>query len=424
MNLEQTKKYLESAEFTAHLDRLYGHAEQAAQLKRWQGLLAEAAGHLPAGEVGLFSAPGRTELGGNHTDHQRGCVLAAAVQLDTIAVAVPRADNLVQIWADGYPAFVLDVSSVSPMPEEKSTSMGLVRGVADFFVQHGKRIGGFSAVVSSTVLRGSGLSSSAAFEVLMGGILSGFYHGGSIDPVFLARAGQFAENVHFGKPCGLMDQAASAVGGIIGIDFRDPANPVIKKVELDPEKTGHILAVVDTGGNHADLTDDYAGIPAEMRAVAKTLGGNELRDITPESLRAGLAGLRASVGDRAIQRALHFMAENQRAQDQLAAVASGDFPAFLKLVQESGLSSIMRLQNINPTHGDGSEQGIGLGLALAQDCLAGEGAFRVHGGGFAGTIQAWVPLKRRESFVKLMETVFGQGRVCALRLRPDGVVRL
>jgi galactokinase len=424
MTLEAIRTHIDSADFAARLDRLYGAQERETQRVRWQALLAESAKHLPAGDIGLFSAPGRTELGGNHTDHQRGCVLAAAVQLDTIAVAVPRSDSLVQIWADGYPAFVLDISSTSPMPEEKSTSMGLVRGVADFFVQHGKKVGGFAAVVSSTVLRGSGLSSSAAFEVLMGGILSGFYHDGKVDPVFLARAGQFAENVHFGKPCGLMDQAASAVGGIIGIDFRDPANPVIDKVALDPEKTGHRLAVVDTGGNHADLTDDYSGIPAEMRAVARALGGVELRDIEPAALTAALGSLRATVGDRALLRALHFQAENKRARDQLAAVSAGDFKGFLRLVQDSGHSSLLRLQNINPTHGDGSEQGIGLALALAQDILAGEGAYRVHGGGFAGTIQAWVPAARWDAFVSAMEGVFGKGKVCGLRLRPDGVVRL
>ena len=260
--------------------------------------------------------------------------------------------------------------------------------------------------------------------MLIGGILSGYYHGGTVDPVFLARAGQYAENVHFGKPCGLMDQAASAVGGIIGIDFKDPANPIIKKVELDPAKVGFTLAVVDTGGNHADLTDDYASIPVEMKAVAAALGGQVLRDIAPGKVIANLGSLRARVGDRAVQRALHFISENDRAQSQLAALGSGDFAAFLRFVAESGYSSILRLQNINPSHGDGKEQGVSLGLAMAHDFLADEGVFRVHGGGFAGTIQAWVPTKRFEAFVAYMEAVFGKNTVHGLRLRPVGVVGL
>lgn len=424
MKLSQINQYLNQASFSATLSRLYGAEETSDQLKRWSGLAAEAVEKLPEGEFSLFSAPGRSELGGNHTDHNRGRVLAAAIQLDTITVVVPRNDFRIRILSRGYDPFDLDVSSTAPVASEKGGSASLIRGVADFFVDHGHKIGGFDAVVESTVLRGSGLSSSASFEVLIGGIFSGLYNNGSIDPIFIARAGQYAENRYMGKPCGLMDQSACAVGGVVGIDFRDPANPEIRKVELDMARAGYVLAVVDTGGNHADLTHDYASIPTEMKAIAVALGGLELRDVSEATLRAHLAELRMKVGDRAILRALHFFAENDRAKAQLEAVAAGDIPGFLALVRASGLSSVQRLQNINPSLEDGREQGIALALALTEDFLQNEGAFRVHGGGFAGTIQAWIPSGRYSAFKKLLESVFGPGRVCSLRIRSDGVTDL
>ena len=424
MQLSLINQYLLAPAFQSTLQRLYGVEACPAQLQRWSLLAAEAIDKLPEGEFRLFSAPGRSELGGNHTDHNRGCVLAAAIQLDTITVVVPRKDSRIRILSRGYDPFDLDIASTAPVAAEKGGSASLIRGVADFFVNHGHKVGGFDAVVESTVLRGSGLSSSASFEVLVGGIFSGLYNQDAIDPVFIARAGQYAENRYMGKPCGLMDQTACAVGGVVGIDFRDPANPVIRKVELDMAQAGYVLAVVDTGGNHADLTHDYASIPTEMRAAAAALNGVELRDVSEAVLRSHLAELRMKVGDRAILRSLHFFAENDRAQAQFAAVAAGDIPGFLALVRASGLSSVQRLQNINPSAADGREQGIALALAITEDFLGNQGAFRVHGGGFAGTIQAWIPSSRYQAFKELLEAVFGPGRVCSLRIRPDGVIGL
>lgn len=423
MSPKQVFPRLDAADFAAALARLYGADDVRRQTGRWADLAASAAGFLQ-GPVRAFSAPGRTELGGNHTDHNRGRVLAAAIRQDSIALAAPRPEGRVRIRSRGYPEIAVDLADLAPRPAEAGTPAALVRGVAEYLSRAGVAVGGFDAASESEVLPGSGLSSSASFEVLVGAMLSAAAGGAPADPVLLAKAGQYAENRHFGKPCGLMDQAAAAVGGAVGIDFADPERPVVRRAVFDIDAAGYALAVVDSGGSHANLTPDYAAIPAEMKLVAAALGAAELRGVGEAAFRAELPRLRGAVGDRAVLRALHFFAEDRRAGEQFAALERGDLEAFLALVRESGRSSLSRLQNINPSVGGGREQGVGLALALSEDFLAGGGACRVHGGGFAGTIQAWVPEQRFESYKATMEAVFGPGRVCRLSIRPDGVIEL
>lgn len=402
------------------LKKLYGEKALNAQRERYQK--AEKAFEELFGaqeNTMIFSASGRTEVGGNHTDHNRGKVLAAAVSLDVIAFVVPTADGVITVKSEGFPQDVVDVSDLSVKETDKNTSAALIRGVADAFKRDGLSVGGFKAYTTSNVLKGSGISSSAAFEVLIGTILSHLYNGGKVSPVKIAQFAQYAENAHFGKPSGLMDQMASSVGGFIEIDFADTSNPVIDAISYDFANSGYSLCIVDTKGNHADLTPEYAAIPVEMKSVAKFFGKNELRDITREQLWENIAEVRKACGDRAVSRAFHFFDENERVDREAAALRKGDVETFLREVTASGNSSFKYLQNIFASV-DSKEQGMVLGLYTAEKILNGRGACRVHGGGFAGTIQAFVPNDLLEKFISEMEHLFGEGSCYNLFIRPLG----
>ncbi len=366
-----------------------------------------------------FSAPGRTEVGGNHTDHNHGCVLAAGVSLDVIAMVIPTDDGVIQVKSQGFPMDTVDISDLEVHKEEENSSSALIRGVAAGFVKNGHKIGGFKAYTTSNVLKGSGLSSSAAFEVLIGTILNGLYNEHSVSAVEIAQISQYSENVFFGKPSGLMDQMASSVGSFITIDFADPANPVIEAIDFDFEKSGHRLCIVDTKGNHADLTPEYASIPQEMKAVASYFGKEVLREVSKEEILEEITFLRAKFGDRAVLRALHFMDDNQRVAEEASALKNGNFNEFLSVIKASGRSSFMYLQNVYASSAP-AEQGLSTALYLAEQILDGEGGFRVHGGGFAGTIQAFVPERKLEEFKTEMNRVFGDGSCYVLSIRPFG----
>ena len=370
-----------------------------------------------------FSAPGRTEIGGNHTDHQHGCVLAAAVNLETEAIVWLDEANTIQIESDGYPAVTVELDDLTVREDEKNTTAALIRGVASKFVQLGAKLSGFRARVHSTVLPGSGLSSSAAFEVLIGTILNELFFNKKLTPVEIAQIGQYAENVYFGKPCGLMDQMASAVGGMVYIDFADPREPKVQKLDVDLAKYGYGLCIIDTGADHADLTDEYAAIPRELAQLCRCFDRDYLREIPREKFIRKLPELRGKVSDRAILRALHIYQENDRVEQMAEALRWDDFDAFLELVNESGRSSWMYLQNITPA-GAVDHQEMAVALALCKMHLCGEGACRVHGGGFAGTIQAFVPLDRLNKFKQEIETYLGEGSCHVLEIRSQGGIRI
>ena len=371
----------------------------------------------------VFSAPGRTEISGNHTDHQCGCVLAAAVNLETIADVCLNGTNNIWVQSDGYPAIKVNLDDLSVHEEEKNTTAALIRGVACSFVQRGAKLQGFDAVVNSTVLPGSGLSSSAAFEVLFGTILNELFFEKKLSAVEIAQIGQYAENVYFGKPCGLMDQMASSVGGLVYIDFENPKEPVIEKIDFDLAKAGYALCILDSGADHADLTDEYAAIPYELKEVCNFFGKEVLRQIPEEDFLKALPELRNHVSDRAILRAIHVYQENKRVKVQAAALRNEDLYAFFHLVRQSGHSSWMYLQNIYPA-GSIMKQEVALALALCDTLLQGRGAYRVHGGGFAGTVQAFVPFDLLPKFKAQIENVLGEGKCHVLNIRSDGGIRV
>ena len=366
-----------------------------------------------------FSAPGRTEIGGNHTDHQHGRVLAAAVNLDTWAAVRENGTDTVRILSKGYPLCCVNLSELEPKQLEINSTAALIRGVAARFSRLGCAVRGFDAYVTSTVLPGSGLSSSAAFEVLIGTIINALFFGGKASAPQIAAIGQYAENVYFGKPCGLMDQMASAVGGLVFIDFCDPGVPVVKKVDFDFTACGHALCIIDTRASHADLTDEYAAVPAEMKAIAAHFGREVLTQVPERDFYAAIPDLRVSCGDRAVLRSIHFYEENDRVQRQVEALEREEFGAFLELVKESGRSSYMYLQNVIVS-GSKAHQDVALTLALCEKYLQGRGAFRVHGGGFAGTVQAFVPLDILNAFQTEIEAVLGKGTCHVLTIRPEG----
>jgi galactokinase len=397
------------------------HEMLAAQILRWHRLTVEHRRKFDAPGVRWFSTPGRTEIGGNHTDHNHGKVLAAAIDLDTVGVAAASADGTITVYSEGYAQpFIVRLDNLSVVPGELGTTAALIRGIASRFRQLGYAVGGFHACIASDIPVGSGLSSSASIEVLLATILNALYNGGEVDSEQIAIISQFAENVFFGKPCGLMDQLACAVGGIIEIDFHDPRSPVMEKIDFDFHASGYCLMVVDTGGSHADLTEDYAAIPREMKSVAARFGREFCRQISEEQLLGRLPELRAQVGDRAILRALHFLQENRRVDLQVEALRNRDLRSFLKLIEESGASSYKWLQNCVRSAAV-KEQGIPLALALAGSFVGKHGgACRVHGGGFAGTILAFIPSARECDFRALMESGFGSGCVKTLRVRSHG----
>lgn len=366
----------------------------------------------------VFSAPGRTELGGNHTDHQQGRVLAAAVTLDTRAAVALNGTGEIRLLSEGYPLCRVSLDELAPREEEKNTTAALIRGVAAGFAARGCALRGFDAYVTSTVLPGSGLSSSAAFEVLLGTAVNHLFSGGA-DAVEIAQIAQYAENVYFGKPCGLMDQMASSVGGCVAIDFADPAAPVVERVDFDFSRCGHALVIVDSGASHADLTDEYAAIPAELSAVCALFGQKVLRQVPEADFYAALPRVRRAAGDRAALRAMHVYEENRRVEEEVAALRSGDFDRFLYYVNQSGISSQNYLQNVIPA-GATAHQEVALALGLARRALGGRGACRVHGGGFAGTIQAFVPEDLLDYFRTSLEAVLGQGSCHVLAIRPEG----
>ena len=368
-----------------------------------------------------FSAPGRTEIGGNHTDHQRGRVRAAAVDLDTVAAVRENGTDTVRILSKGYPMCEVDLKVLEPQTSEINSTPALIRGVAARFVQLGCQVRGFDAYCESTVLPGSGLSSSAAFEVLIGTILNCLFFGGQATQPQIAQIGQYAENVFFGKPCGLMDQTASAVGNLVTIDFFDKDRPLIEPVDFDFSSCGHALCIIDSGADHADLTDEYAAVPGEMKAVAALLGKEVLTQIDEADFYRNIPMLRKECGDRAVLRCLHFYQENARVPKQVAALRSGDFAAFLDLIRESGRSSWMYLQNVIPA-GYKFHQDVALALGLCDHYLCGLGAYRVHGGGFAGTVQAFVPMDLLESFRAGIDAALGEGACHVLSIRPEGGV--
>ena len=418
----ELKAALQAGKFEKTFLPVYGAEKAALQPQRYTEAVDGFTQAFGAREnLRVFSAPGRTEIGGNHTDHNHGRVLAASVNLDVIAVVSANDSNRIRIQSKGYPLDSIQLDDLSVHSEEENRSAALIRGVAARFQQQGLRIGGFDAYTTSDVLKGSGLSSSAAFEVLVGTIFNHLYNDGSVSAVEIAKYAQYAENVYFGKPSGLMDQMASSVGGVIAIDFKDPENPVIEKIDFAFDRLDYAMCVVDTGGNHADLTGEYAAIPQEMKQVAKALGSDCLRKVDPHYLMQNIPMLREKYGDRAVLRSLHFMAENLRVQDMVHALRAGNFEAFQKLVIASGRSSFEYLQNVY-TVLNIQEQGLSLALCLAESLLEGRGAWRVHGGGFAGTTQNYVPLSLLADFTGMMTRVFGENSCHILQIgRPGGI---
>ena len=368
-----------------------------------------------------FSAPGRTELSGNHTDHQHGCVLAGAVNLDMLAAVRCNGTQTIRIMSKGYPMSVVELSELTPKEEEINTTPALIRGVAARFTQLGCNVQGFDAYMESTVLPGSGLSSSAAFEVLIGTIINHLFFEAKVSQPEVAMIGQYAENVFFGKPCGLMDQMASSVGGMVAIDFGDPKNPVIQQVDFDFPSCGHALCIIDTRASHADLTDEYAAIPNELKGICAHFGKTVLREVDEAEFYQEMPVLRKTCGDRAVIRAVHFFAENARVPKQVQALQQGDFDRYLQIMKESGYSSYMYLQNVIPA-GYTKNQDVAIALALCEHYLAGRGGYRVHGGGFAGTVQAFVPFDILEDFCAGIDSVLGEGACHVLSIRPQGGV--
>ena len=422
MNCQQTLDKLQKGTLDACLCALYGEEALPAQRIRYADAVRVFADRFGAArEITLFSVPGRSELSGNHTDHNHGMALAAAVDPDIIAVASPVQAHIVTLLSDGYGEDAVDLDAFfAPRTDRYAHSDALIAGIACGLTDAGFSAGGFDAYTTSNVPKGSGLSSSAAFEILVGSIQNAFYNEGRIDAIKLAQIAQFAENEFFGKPCGLLDQLTIAVGGICALDFADPASPQVRKIDFDMTGAGFALCIVNTGGSHADLTADYAAVPAEMKAVANALGGDVLRCVDERALLTDFARLREEVGDRALLRAFHFFSENHRVREQVAALATGNLDGFLDKVWASGRSSFQYLQNVYAPHNP-AEQGLSLALCLAERFLAGKrGACRVHGGGFAGTIQVFIPTEHASALCKLMDSAFGKGACTALRVRGKG----
>lgn len=407
------------------ITELYEAGELGAQRRRYEKAVESYRQYF--GGIGenyrVFSAPGRTEIGGNHTDHNHGKVLAASVNCDVIAITEPIEVNKIALKSEGYEESIIEIDDTEVKEYEKNTSEALIRGVVAGFKKNNYNVGGFKAYTTTTVLKGSGLSSSAAFEVLVGNILNHLYNNGAINPVKIAQIAQFAENEYFGKPSGLMDQTASSVGGFVAIDFKSTESPLIEKIDADFSSFGHALCIVDTKGSHADLTDDYTAIPAEMKAIARHFSVDYLRQLCREDILLNMDILRDEFGDRAVLRALHFFDENERVDRLAYALKSNDFNAFLDSITASGNSSYKYLQNLFSPNNIKS-QGLGIALNIAEGTLNRKGACRVHGGGFAGTIQAFVPLDMLKEFKMNLEKIFGGGSCHVLTIRKHGGVEV
>lgn len=426
MKYQELIEQLKDGSFDKALKELYGSSVQiiSHQRKRYLEAVEKFNEYFPEhDEVQIYSAPGRIEIGGNHTDHQHGCVLAAAVDLDIIAVVAFHNEGVIRLKSKGHSHDIVNLSDLSVQKKETGSSSALIRGIASGFHEMGVKISGFDAYTTSDVLSGSGLSSSAAFEVLIGTIIDSHYNHGKAGAVEIAKIGQYAENVYFGKKSGLMDQMVSSVGGLVSIDFHDTENPAIKSFPYDFEKSGYCLCVTDTKGSHANLTDDYVAVRSEMESIAKQLGKAVLRDVDENEFYSAIVQLREKCSDRAVMRAAHFFAENKRAVMEADALSEGNMNCFLELVRQSGESSANLLQNLyscsNPT-----AQAIPLGIMLSRRILGKNGAVRVHGGGFAGTIQAFVPAEKVTEYSQEMNRIFGDGSCYILRIRPVGGIEI
>lgn len=424
--ISQKMSNIHSGAYDKTFEKLYGKEKISLEKERYLRLMGDFIADFQrdeSAEVRFFSAPGRTEVGGNHTDHQQGCVLAAAVNLDAIAVVEKTENGKIEIKSQGYPLCAIDISDLEVKPNEINTTLSLIRGVTAGLKKNGYKIGSFRASVTSEVFQGSGLSSSAAFEVLVGVILNHLYNDGQISSVEIAQISQFAENVYFGKPSGLMDQMASSVGGFVAIDFEDPKNPKIEKVNFNLSEEGYDLAIVDTRSSHDDLTDEYGKITEEMGEVAKELNGTILRETDEKEFYDRLPELREKLGDRAVLRAMHFYQDNQNAQEEAKALNNGDIEAFLNIVNNSGQSSFYCLQNVYVST-QLEHQSMTIALATAKKLLGNKGASRIHGGGFAGTIQAFVPKETEKEFALEMDRIFGEGACHFLEIREYGGIEV
>ncbi len=420
MKTSVIKEKIKNGELDSTFLELYFNDESVKkQRERYIGALENFEKLYGEKDVEIYSAPGRSEVGGNHTDHQKGKVLAASINLDAIAVVAKEKESVAKIKSEGYPAVEVDLTALEPKAEEEGTTNALIRGVANGVKKRGFQIGGFEAYVVSDVLRGSGLSSSAAFEVLIGNIFSGLYNNEKIDAITVAQISQEAEMNYFGKPCGLMDQMACSVGGMIFIDFGESEQVKVKKLDVDFSQFNHCLCIVDTKGSHADLTDDYAAIPKEMKSVAEYFGKELLYQVDKTVFYNEIANIRETTGDRAVLRAMHWFEENTRVDEEVDMLEKGEFECFKTLVKESGASSFKYLQNVFSVK-KAEEQGVSLALALSDMILEGKGVSRVHGGGFAGTIQVFVPVDMVNDYKKRIEEYFGNGACYILKIRTDG----
>ena len=426
MNIKQLTAALTEGTLDNKLTALYGEKNLERQKARYLDAIGQFASiYGDREQIGIYSVSGRSELSGNHTDHNHGCVIAASIDLDIVAIAAATDDGVIRVKSEGFGEDIVTIDSYTePVPAKFGTSESIIAGMCQGFRKNGHKVGGFCAYTTSSVLKGSGLSSSAAFEDMIGNILNHIYNDGTVDNVEIAMLAQYAENQFFGKPCGLMDQVACASGGIVAIDFADTTAPKIERMSFDITAAGYNLCIVNTGGNHADLTDDYASVPAEMKKVAAYFGKSFLRELTLEDVLSNAAALREACGDRALLRAIHFFNENVRVVAQKSALADGDLDRFFEGVKASGRSSFCYLQNVYTTK-NVHEQGLSLALAVAENFLANKNAaWRVHGGGFAGTIQAFVPANEAEAFRAHMDGVFGEGACIVLRIRAEGAIRI
>lgn len=424
MSIKSLIEQLTAGFYNNHLADIYGDSSTIEyQIERYISAINSYASIYGDADVEVYSAPGRTEIGGNHTDHQHGQVLAAAVELDSIAVVSKTDGGLVRITSEGYDEIVISVAELQQVEAEKETTKSLVKGVLAGIKNKGYAIGGFNAYITSDVLIGAGLSSSAAFETLIGTIVSGLYNDMSISPVDIAIIGQYAENEYFGKPCGLMDQMASSVGNLVHINFADPKSPVVDKIDYDMAKSSYSLCITHTKGSHEDLTPEYAAVPSEMKAVARYFAQEVLIGITEEMLLENISHIRRQLGDRAVLRALHFVAENKRVEQQVNALKANDINTFLKAVKDSGDSSYKYLQNVYSSS-DVTHQNMSIALAFSDTFLGDNGVSRVHGGGFAGTIQAFVRNDMVDGYIKHMDSIFGANSCTRLTLRRCGGVKV
>ncbi len=425
MNAKQLIAAINGDKYEAIFTELYGKENISAQKARYINTVKEFAALFgEEREISLFSVAGRSEISGNHTDHNYGKVLAASIDLDIIAAASPREDMRINIKSEGFPIDEVDITDPTVDEALYYTSKSIISGMCSGFLKYGHKVGGYDAYTTSNVFKGSGLSSSAAFEDMVGLILNGFYNDGEVDNAEIAKIAQYSENVFFGKPSGLMDQTACAVGGFVAIDFKNPKEPIIEKLPFDLTAAGYSLCIVNTGGNHADLNEDYASVPAEMKKIASYFGKQVLREVKLSEILKNIKALREFAGDRALMRAIHYKNENERVTAQTAALKKGDIDGFFEGVMASGNSSFKYLQNVYTTKNI-TEQGLSLALCLAEIALDGKkAAYRVHGGGFAGTIQAFVRNEDIPHFREVLDGAFGEGATTVLKVRPYGAIRI